>query len=152
MFIMIWVQGYQQLGRWGSVVECLTRDQGVASMESLCCFPILNPYTLLLHYVNHDLGPRLSAVGALGHCGSVEECLTRDQGVASTESLCFVPILNPYTLLLHYVYHDLGPSLSAVGALWLSGRVLDSRPKGCLYGVTVLCPHLKPLYPAAAFC
>ena len=80
------------------------------------------------------------------------ERLTRNQGVASTESLCFVPILNPYTLLLHYVYHDLGPRLSAVGALWLSGRVLDSSLRGCFNGVTVLCPHLKPLYPAAALC
>ena len=73
MSIMIWVQGYQQLDHSGSVVECSTRDQGVASTESL-----------LLHYVNHDLGPRLSAVGAQ----------------------------------------------------WFSGRVLNSRPRGCLYGVT----------------
>ena len=57
--------------------------------------------------------------------GSVVECLTPDQGVASTESL-----------LLHYVYHDLGPRLSTVGEQWLSGRVLDSRPRGCHYRVT----------------
>ena len=63
MSIMIWVQGYQQLEHSGSVVECLTQDQGVASTESLCCVPIFNLYTLLLHYVYHDLGPRLSAVG-----------------------------------------------------------------------------------------
>ena len=52
MFIMIWVQGYQQLGRCGSVEERLKRDQGVASMESL-----------LLHYVYQNLVPRLSTVG-----------------------------------------------------------------------------------------
>ena len=75
MFIMIWIQGYyQQFEHSGSVVERLTRDQGVASLESL-----------LLHNVYHDLGSRL---------------------------------------------------LSAVGAQWLSGRALDSRPRGCLYGVT----------------
>ena len=73
MLIMIWVKGYQQLESSGSVVERSTRDQGVASTESL---------------------------------------------------------------LLHYVYHDFGPRLSAVGEQWLSGRVLDSRPRGCLYRVT----------------
>ena len=127
MLIMIWVQGYQQFEHSGSVVERSTLDQGVASTESLCCVPIFNPYNLLLHYVYHDLGPRLSADGAQWLSGRVLDSRPR---------------VNPYTLLLHYVYHDLGPRLSADGAQWLSGRALDSRPRGCLYVVTVLCPHL----------
>ena len=146
---MIWVQGYQQLESSGSVVERSTRDQVVAFTESLCFVRIFNPYTLLLHF---NIMISVQGYQQLESSGSVVECLTPDQGVASTESLCFVPILNPYTLLLHYVYHDFGPRLSAVGEQWLSGRALDSRPRGCLYGVTVFCPHLKPLYPAAALC
>ena len=137
---MIWVQGYQQLEHSCSVIERSTQDQGVASMESLCCVPIFKPYTLLLHYVYHGLGPSYQQ---LEHSGSVVERSTRDQGVASTESPYCVPIFNPYTLLLHYVYHDFGPRLSAVGEQWLSVRVLVSRPRGCLYGVTAaaLCDH-----------
>ena len=46
MFIMIWVQDYQQLDHSGSVVERSTWDQGVASTESLCC--VLEQDTLIL--------------------------------------------------------------------------------------------------------